>query len=167
MVAIHALPGIPQRPLPSSASSARSRSESLQQSPPTTVSSPTPPSTAPKSSKGTDSSSECESYCGQTAEPVLEEQVASESSSLPSVPATVDLSTSPLRSPSGPFHHPRTQQGKLYKDFTPPNTYSTQYRRCRRPLSHAALVSAVLTLTTQQSQGNFKLDTGEASTPFS
>jgi hypothetical protein len=47
-----------------------------------------------------------------------------ESSSPPSAPATatVDLSASPSRSPSGPFHHPRTQQGKLYKGF-----YSTEH----------------------------------------
>jgi hypothetical protein len=73
--------------------------------------------TTPKSSKGTDSSGECGSSCGQTAEPVLEEQVASELSSPPSAPSTVDLSSSPPRSPSESFHHPRTQQGKLYKGF--------------------------------------------------
>jgi hypothetical protein len=36
-------------------------------------------------------------------------------------PATVDLSASPLGSPSGPFQHPRTQQGKLHKGL-----YSTE-----------------------------------------
>jgi hypothetical protein len=79
---------------------------------------------------------EYESSCSQTEEPASEEQVASESFTPASALVNVDLSTSPPRSPTGSFHHPLAQQGKLYKGF-----YSTEHVLTKKRSSQSNLLS--------------------------